>query len=163
MNKKALLIVAVIVGIIVTIYLSFRSWLKKVEYGVANGVRLKKISARNIIVYLPIYFYNPSTLNIIVSNLNLKVFMDNYFVTNITSSGNYQLRSKEYSTYPIDINIAPGDLLKILSEKGQVINDPDWLKSVNVNVQGTATFDLGFIRIPNVPINFSDSLKYYVE
>jgi hypothetical protein len=163
MKKRTLIILAVIVGIIVTIYLSFRSWIQKVQYGVDKGVKLKKISVRNIIVYLPIYFYNPSSLNIVVSNLDLKVFMDNYFVTNITSRGNYELRSKQYSTYPIDINIAPGDLLKILSEKGQVIDDPDWLKDVNVNVQGTATFDLGFIRIPNVPINFSDSLKYYVE
>ena len=150
-----------IVGFI-ALFVKAKQWVKEIKYGVASGVKLQKISPTSIQVYLPVYFYNPTPLSFILSNLDLKVYFNGYYVSSITAPANYKIVKKKYSTYPLTLDVEPEFLLKLLQDNGSVINDPDWTSKVNVKVIGSAKIDLGLIKINDFPINFEEPLKSYV-
>ena len=139
-----------------------KTWINQVKYGVATGVKPLKIGFNIIKVYMPIYFYNPTPFTIVASNLDVKILFDSHYVSRIKSPSNYKLISKQNSTYPLTVNVDPKEVINLLAERGEIINDPDWLKKVKVTVIGTVTLDVGLFKLNKFPIEFTDSLKYYV-
>jgi len=163
MNKK--IILAIVAGLIlgvVGVYIKAKSWIKDFKFGIASGVKLTKISLTRIDVYLPLWFYNPAPINAVISNLDLKIYFDGYFISSIKNPKNMVLASKRNSTYPLEISLSTGQILTYLGDRGNIINDPDWLKQVEVTIIGSATFDLGIAKMNNFPIKVVDSLKSYV-
>jgi LEA14-like dessication related protein len=163
MKKSWLFIIlGVLVATVISLYFKVKTWGKNVTYGIADGVKLNNISVKGISVFLPIWIYNPTPMNIVISNLDLKVYFNGYYVSNIQSRSNYQLLNKRNSTYPLLINVDPASTLKLLAEQGQIINEKDWLDQINVRVEGSVKMDFGLISINNLKINLEDSLKTYV-
>ena len=156
------IILGVLIATVIGVFLKAKSWGKSVVYGVANGVTIKNISFSGMNILLPIWIYNPAPINIILSNLDLKIYFNDYYVSKIQSPSNYQIKKKQNSTYPLMVNIDAKSTLKLLAEQGQIINEKDWLEMVNVKVIGTVTMDLGLVTITNFKINVEDSLKTYV-
>jgi LEA14-like dessication related protein len=164
MMKKTLTFIAgAVVLIFVLGYLRMRYILGKVEYGIAKGVKPEKLSFREVVVYLPIWIYNPTGSSIVLSNLDLNIFMDKVYVSSITSNQSYRLNPDQKTTYPMTISIKPADIIELLRQKGQVIDDPDWLSKIEVTVMGSVDMDLGWIALKKIPVKFSDNLRYYLE
>ncbi len=156
------LIVGLLVATIVTTIIKVNLWSKQIKYGIANGVKLLGLSGSKISIFLPIWIYNPTPFSMVASNLNLRVYFNGYPVTTIQSSESYKIKSKDYSTYPLTVNVIPQDVLKLLAEQGTIIDEPNWLKKVDVRLLGTITLDVGIFRIKDFEIDYTDSLKSYV-
>ena len=161
-NWRIYSIVGVLILSVVLLVLKIKSLAKNIKIGITNGVAITKIGVKVIQIRLPIWFYNPFPNNIIVSDLDLKIYFEDYYVSTVKSPNNYKLESTKNSIYPILIDIEPRHLLKMLSDKGYMIDDPDWLNKVNVKIIGDVTADLGLMRLNNFPISLEDSLKSYV-
>jgi LEA14-like dessication related protein len=150
------LILSVVIG-----YIKAKKWISEIRYGLANGVRITQFTVQNVSILLPIWFYNPSPFSLVVSDLDLRIYLNNEFVSTIKSPSNYRLNSKVNSTYPITINVKYRDIINLLAKHGAVIDDPDWLKKVNVRVVGDVKLDVGLFSMRR-KINIEDSLKSYV-
>jgi LEA14-like dessication related protein len=155
-------ILAVVVATAVGIYLKVRSWAKQIDYGVADGVQLEQLSYEGIKVLLPIWIYNPAPFDVVFSNLNLRIYFNDYYVSTIHSKKNYKIASKQNSTYPIMVTLDPKATLHLLAEQGQIIDEKNWLEKVTVRVEGSVDMDFGLLRINNYDIELVDSLKSYV-
>jgi hypothetical protein len=163
MSKKILYgILGALVLSVVLFYLKAKSWIKQFKFGIASGVRITKISLTKIDVYLPLWFYNPAPIDAVISDLDLKIFFDGYYISSIKSPKHIALVSKRNSTYPIDISLSIGQALEYLGDRGEIINDPDWLKQVEITIIGSVTFEIGLIKMKKFPIKIVDSLKSYV-
>jgi len=142
-------------------YMKAKKWISQINYGIASGVKVSKITLQNVSVYVPIWFYNPTPFSFVVSDLDLKIYFNNQYVSSIISPSNYRLNSKVNSTYPLTINVKYADIIKLLAEQGTIINDPDWLSKIQVRIVGTVKIDTGILSLKQ-NINITDSLKYYV-
>jgi len=165
MNKKILY--GLLAGIVLTIVLltiKFKSWKKEFKFGIASGVRFTKIGLTNIQIHLPLWFYNPSPIQAVISNLDLKIFFNGTYISSIKSPANYLLASKRNSTYPLDISLSTGQILNWIAEHGYMIevDNTDWLKKVDIVIIGNVTLDLGLVKMKNIPIKIEDNLKTYV-
>jgi len=156
------IIVGSIIGLVVGAFFKVKNWISKIDYGVADGVSLEKVTAQGITVLLPIWIYNPSPFNLVFSNLDLKIYFNGFYVSNIKSPKTYMIASKRNSTYPLYVNIDPKATISLLAQQGQIINEKDWLEKVTVKVEGTVTAEIGVIRVNKLKIDLTDSLKYYV-
>lgn len=166
MKKTTKIVLVALLGMAVAttvgLYFRSKSYLKEIKYGISTGVKLLRIGLKDIQILLPIWLYNPTPINIVVSNLDLRIYMNGYYVSTITSPKSYQLTSGQKSTYPLIISIKTGDVLNLLENEGQIINDQDWLSKVIIRVEGTVTVDLGLFRLNRKKIFIEDSLKKYV-
>jgi LEA14-like dessication related protein len=162
MKNWVAIAIGVVIFSVVALYIRVRTWASQIEYGITSGVKLIAISTKNIVVRIPLYFYNPTPIEFVVSNLNIAVYFNDYFISQIVSDKNYAIRPKENSTYPVDINVPPNYVLKFLSEQGILINDQDWLDKVNVKLIGKITVSVGPFTIRNIPFNVEDSLRNYI-
>jgi len=166
MSKTSKIVLVSLLGIAVAsligFYVKAKSYVKEVKYGINIGVKILKIGLKDVQILLPIWIYNPSPINIIVSNLDLRIYLDGYYVSTIKSPSSYQLTSEQKSTYPMTISIKTADVLNLLADKGEIINDPEWLSKVFIKVEGTVTLDLGIVRLNKKKIFIEDSLKKYV-
>ena len=163
MTKKIIYIIlaSIALGVVMFIF-KLKSWIKNIKFGVAEGVRLQKIGLTEINVYLPLWFYNPSPIQAVISDLNLKIFFDGYYISSVKSPKSYLLAPKQNSTYPLDISLSTGQILTYIGDRGYIINDPEWLKKVEITIIGSVTFDLGIVKMKNYPIKIEDNLKSYV-
>lgn len=165
-QKKLIIIVSAIIGFVIISYLSIRRWIKSLEYGLASGVKINRVNFQNILsisILLPFYFYNPTPFNLVVSNMNLDVFFDGLKMSEILFEGTFKLKSKQRSNLPFNVNLNVQDVINYLAEKGENINDPDWIKKTKVTMIGTIDVDLGIFNLKKVPFNYTDSLKYYIS
>lgn len=155
-------IVGVLVVGIVTTIIKINQWSKQIKYGIAEGVEILGFSGSNISVLVPMWIYNPTPFSMVASNLNLKVYFNGYPVSTIKSQSNYKIKSKDYSTYPLNVNVIPQDVLKLIAEQGTIIDEPNWLKKVDVRLLGTVTLDIGIFQIRDFEIDYTDNLKTYI-
>ncbi len=163
MTKKIIYIVIASIALGVVMFMfKLKNWIKNIKFGLAQGVHLQKIGLTEIKVYLPLWFYNPSPIEAVISDLNLKIFFDGYYISSVKSPKNYMLASRVNSTYPLEITLSTGQILNYIADRGYVINDPDWLEKVEITIIGSVTFDLGIIKMRNFPIKIEDNLKSYL-
>jgi len=161
MKKVWFIVIGLVVAFIVWVVVKSKKWAKEVKYGVADGYQLLKIGVSEVKVLLPVYIYNPTPFNAIVSDLDLQIYFDGYFLANVRTPGNYAIKPKSYSTYPLTFSVSTGHLLKYLGERGHVINDPNWLSKVKVSIVGTVSADVGVLRLRNQEVQLNQSLKDY--
>jgi len=164
-KSKLYLIIGSIVGLLILSYISIRKWIRSIEYGIASGVKINDFRFQNIFTFkltLPMYFYNPTPFNLVLGNLDLDLYFDNIKMSKIILERSFKLKSKSRSNLPFEVTIKGQDIINYLAEKGEQVSDPDWLKKTRVRIEGTVDVDLGVLKIRKIPINFSDSLKYYV-
>lgn len=162
MKKGWIIGIGIVVALIVGLIVKAKQWFKELKYGIAPGFQLLQVGVREVRVLVPVYIYNPTPFNAIISDMNLRIYFDEYYISTVQVKGNYALRPKEYSTYPLEFKVSTGQVLKYLAERGEVINDPKWTKKVRVSVDGTVTADIGIIKLYNQRVQFNDSLKSYV-
>ena len=155
-------IIGAVVLFIVVSAIKVSQWSKKIQYGVANGVKLIGLSGKNVKVLIPLWIFNPTPFSMVISKLDLDIYFNGYYVSKIQSKSNYKIQSKANSTYPLEINVRPMDIIKLLADQGTIIDQGNWLERVEVKVKGKATIDLGLFTLRNFNIELKDSLKYYV-
>ena len=160
-NKWIYIVIGVLILTVVSVWLRAKNLIGKIKYGLADGVKLNNISFQGAQIYLPIWFYNPTAISFVVSDLDLKIYLNDQFASRWQSPSNYVLKSKKNSTYPILINVATKDVMNILALQGSIIDEDNWLEKVQVRVVGSVKIDTGLFPI-RIPINIVDSLKYYV-
>lgn len=161
--KKTTLIISLIIGFIVLSYVSIRRWITQIDWGVKSAdIEVKKIGLSSIDLKIPIWVYNPTPFDVIITHFNFNIYLNGMFLSNLTSSTNYRLISKYASEFPIMVSIPTRDLLKILERHGGVIDQPKWKEKVRVQVDGTFSAESGVVAINNYAISFDDSLKNWV-
>jgi LEA14-like dessication related protein len=161
-NSWIYIVIGIVVLSVVGLVIKAKSWKDNFKYGLANGIKLLGLNGKNISVLIPIYIYNPTPFKMVVSDLNLDVYFNGFKVSTIQSRSNYALTSQEYSTYPITVLIKPMDVINLLADQGAIIDQPDWLKKVNVRILGSVTMYAGVFTIKDYEIDITDSLKSYL-
>jgi len=161
MKKYLLVFFGLLITAVVALVIKARQWVNEIEYGMAEGFEILNRSAKGIDMRMPMWIYNPTPFNVIVSKTYLRVYFDNYYMSTIETNSNFQLSSKKNSVLPLIVQVAPKHILRYLSDRGTVINDPNWKKKVKVTVTGRISIELGVFSLRNIPVNFTESLKYY--
>lgn len=160
MKSKLILILAGISALAVAGYLSVRSWMKKLKFGIKpTEMSLSHIGWDAVEIILPIWIYNPTPLNIIVTGMNIKVYIQGTYLATLTSNNKYMIKSKIASEYPVLISLPTSDLLKVLSEHGTAIDDPNWKSKVKLAVQGSVSLESGVVVLNNLKLDFDDTLQ----
>ena len=160
MKGKIILILAGISALAVVGYVSVRSWMKKIKFGIKPGsISLSHIGWDSVEIILPVWVYNPTPLNIIVTGMNIKVYIQGTYLATLTSNNQYMIKSKVASEYPILILLPTSTLLKVLSEHGTAIDDPDWKSKVRLAAQGTVSIESGVVALNNLKLDLDDTLK----
>jgi LEA14-like dessication related protein len=161
MKKGLLIVLGLVVAFIVWMLVKSKQWANEVKYGVADGWKLLKIGVTEVTVLIPIYIYNPTPFNAIVSDLDLQIYFDGFYLATVRTPGNYALKPKQNSTYPLTFTVSNGQMLKYLGERGYVINDPNWMKNVKVTVVGTVSADVGILKLSKKRVELNQTLKDY--
>jgi len=162
MKSKIAIIFGLIVLTIVLLVISVKTWINKIDYGVADGFRIKTLGLKKVTILLPIYINNPTPFKIIVSDLDIDIYFDQLYISKIKTKGNYALLPKQYSTYPLEFQVATKDLIDYLANKGYQINDPEWKSNIEVTLDGNVTVDAGIFRLTNKDFKVVENLKSYV-
>jgi len=164
MGKKIiyiLIVAALISGVVV--WYKAKGWAEQIDSGmIPEDIKLSRITTNTVDISIPIWFYNPTPVNLVVSDLDLKIYFDGYFISSVKTPQSYMLKSNQRSTYPLGVQIGIGPVLEYLSNKGYVINDPNWMKKVKITIIGNGTIDVGLLKFKKFPVNFESSLKYWL-
>jgi LEA14-like dessication related protein len=161
-NSWIYIVIGMVALAVVGLVMKAKSWQSKVEYGIGKGVKILGLNGKNISVLIPIYIYNPTPFKVIISNLDLDIYFNGFKVSTIESRSNYALPPQKYSTYPITVLIKPMDVINLLADQGAIIDQPDWLKKVNVRILGSVSWYAGVFTIKDYKIDLTDSLKSYL-
>ena len=160
MKSKLILILAGISALAVASYLSIRSWMAKMKFGIKPAsISLSHIGWDSVEIILPVWVYNPTPFNVIVTGMNIKVYIQGSYLATLTSNNHYMIKSKIASEYPVLISLPTSTLLKVLSEHGTAIDDPNWKSKVTLAVQGTVSLESGVVALNNLKLDFDDTLK----
>lgn len=164
MNKTN--IIALILAI--TVLLAFftrnriKQSVKELDYGIAPGIKFTSFDFSTSKIILPIWVYNPTNLSIIISRLNLNIFINKDFAGTVKVERSYQIKAMDKSIIPLEVELNNVQAMQVLISNQQAIKNNTWRDKIDLTVSGTAKAEAGMIYIDTVPVSISGNYKFWM-
>jgi len=160
MKNKWIIILVGISAISIAGYFSFKKWLSRLKYGIKPAeLKVKHIGFDFVEILLPVWVFNPLPISVIITKMSLNVSINNTFLGTVYSDNKYMIKSNLASEYPVLIKLPTSDLLKVLSEHGTAIDDPNWKSKVRLGVDGSVSAESGLMKVSNIKIKIDNTLN----
>lgn len=124
---------------------------------VITGGSVNSIDTDSINLTLLVKVKNISDITITINQLELDIYVNNLYITHISSPVNQQVISQAYTTLSLPIVFNPQDALKAgASILGDIFGNKS---NIVITTKGTASIDAGGVRVSNYTINDSITLQ----
>ena len=164
MNKTN--VIALILASTLILAFFVRNRIKKavsqLDYGIAPGLKITGFDFSKSTLTLPVWVYNPTNLSIIVSRLDLNVFINKTFAGNVKVTRSFQIKGLDRSVIPLDVELSNTQVMQIFLQNQKYINDGTWRDKIDLTVTGTARAEAGVIYIDTVPVTISGNYKFWM-
>ena len=113
-TKKALAIAgATALGL--TLFFAYRQYKKIMSYTVkVVGKKIYKLSAREIVFDLFVSVNNFANIPIIMKSQMYDIYLNNNFITRVSSDKKTEIKANSSTTIPLRVNIRPQDVVKAI-------------------------------------------------
>lgn len=117
-----------------------------------EGIKVNSISLKDVDIDLKIRLISEATIEAVVTDLNLDVFVNDVKVGVVTGSSPIIIPAKGYSIADLKVKSNVSEVAKDAVNLGTEIYKS---KSANVRISGTATIKSWIIKIKNAPIDYT--------
>jgi LEA14-like dessication related protein len=138
----------IVSGVAIYLYRQYSFLMDSFKNGfkVISGVVIKKIDAKEINFTLIFKITNAGDLGITVKNQVYDVYINNTRVSTITNKTPLKIKANSVTSFPLDININPTDLSKVLNINTLLAGMSNKNKLI-FRVNGMFSFSAGMLKI----------------
>lgn len=163
MGKAILAILGIgLAGASAYIAFNYKHWMNALDYGMNAGLKMNRISGKETVITIPMWFFNPTPIPFIISNLDLDVFIDGRNVGKITTKS-YKISANQKNDLNLTIAISNVQLVQSIIASTNAFSDIDWREKTDVRVKGTVGVYVGVLFIQKLPIDFTEKAAYYLS
>lgn len=161
---KKIFIAVFVVGILFAVYLrrQIKIAIEKLDYGIASGIKLSGITFGESKITIPIWINNPTNFNVMVSKMNLDLFVNKVYAGTATLQSAYLIQKNGKSIIPFTVTLNNINAMQILINVNQFLGQSNWRDKVNISLRGETRAEVGLIYIEKVPISMDGSYKYWM-
>ncbi len=159
--KKALIILAIVAVIGFTAFTFYKKQFDKLidmDYEFM-AVQLESASLDNTVANVKIKLISDSTLEAVIKDLDLDIYIDGVYVGNITENKEILIPAKGYSI--VDFHIK-ADVTEVKTNALNLIGKIWINKDAILTLKGKAKIKFAFLNIP-VPVDYTESVKYLLS
>ena len=152
----------IIVGILALGYYYYRNYKKALAYCyLVMGAVVHELSLQRISFTLMLKVKNKSDYSAKISNQRYDVYVNDMLISKITNPGTQIINARGYSTFKIDIEFKPADLLKAgVHNIGEILYDKSKLL---IDVRGLVTLESGMVKINDYKLDIRYTLAELLE
>ena len=144
-----------LIGLVVYVWQQ-TSKLKNACFFITGG-SVNQLSTTNVSITLLAKVKNISDITVTLTDMEIDIYVNDLFITHISSSVNQDIISQAYTTVSLPISFNPDDLLKAGSATvGDIIANKS---NVIIRTSGIASISAGGVKVDNYPINDEISLQ----
>jgi LEA14-like dessication related protein len=150
-TKKKIVIGGILGGIAIGGYFISRRIKKLMDYSILiTGVKFRETSVANLIFDLNLNFKNNSDIKIVLENQNYDVFLNDKFITTISSEKEQLIKPDGISPLSLTVDVKPSEIVKELgsnpiSEALKLVTN---FQNQRLKVKMKFGVKFGFLTIP---------------
>jgi hypothetical protein len=139
-----------------------RNAVSRLDYGIAPGLKITNFTFGEATLVLPIWVYNPANLNIILSRMNLNIFINKTFAGTVRIDKSYRISAQNKSIIPLTVTLQNTQVMQILIQNQNALLDGSWREKIDITVTGTTRAEAGVIYVDTLPFSLSGNYKWWM-